>query len=97
MKKRRTPYRVIQEHHITYTPNKTCLMFRSEHTIITKLNRLLKSKPSEAFLLELEKCHQNLRSTQSYSSKEMVHLKKNNQKIKKQRIRKKRSTVKISK
>lgn len=95
MKKRRTPYRVIQEHHITYAPNKTCLMFRSEHTIITKLNRLLKSKPSEAFLQELEKCQQNLRSTQPYGPKEMVQLKKNNQKIKKQRKRKKR-TIKIS-
>ena len=97
MKKRRTPYRVIQEHHITYTPDKTCLMFRSEHAIITKLNRLLKSKPSEAFLLELEKCQQNLRSTEAYSSKEMVHLRKNNQKIKEQRIKQKRRTLKTSK
>ena len=91
MKKRRTPYRVIQKHHITYAPNKTCLMFRSEHTIITKLNRLLKSRPSEAFLQELERCQQNLRSTQSYGSKEMAQLKKNNQKIKKQRKQKKRT------
>ena len=89
MKKRRTPYRVIQEHHVTYTPNKICLMFRSEHTIITKLNRLLKSKPSEAFLQELERCHQNLRSIKSYSSKEMLELKKSNQIIKKQRKEKK--------
>ncbi|WP_455282382.1 hypothetical protein [[Eubacterium] cellulosolvens] len=97
MRKRRTPYRVIQEHHITYAPDKTCLMFRSEHAIITKLNRLLKSKPSEAFLLELEKCQYALRCTQSYSSKEMVHLKKNNQKIKKQRLKKKRRPLKTSK
>ncbi len=90
MKKRRTPYRVIQEHHITYAPNKTCLMFRSEHTIITKMNRLLKSRPSEAFLQELERCQHNLRTAQSYSSKEMAQLKKNNMKIKKQRKQKKR-------
>ena len=66
-------------------------MFRSEHTIITKLNRLLKSRPSEAFLQELERCKQNLSSTQSYNSKEMAQLKKNNQKIKKQRKQKKRT------
>jgi hypothetical protein len=72
-------------------------MFRSEHAIITKLNRLLKSKPSEAFLQELEKCQHTLRSTQAYSSKEMVHLRKNNQKIKKQRLKKKRKPRKTSK
>jgi hypothetical protein len=71
-------------------------MFRSEHTIITKINRLLKSKPSEAFLQELERCQQNLRTTQPYSSKEMAQLKKTNQKIKKQRKNKKRTTNKSS-
>jgi hypothetical protein len=72
-------------------------MFRSEHTIITKLNRLLKSRPSEAFLQELERCQQNLRSTQSYNSKEMAQHKKNNQKIRKQRKRKEHGTLKAYK
>jgi uncharacterized protein (DUF3084 family) len=66
-------------------------MFRSEHTIITKLNRLLKSRPSEAFIQELERCQQNLKTTESYSSKEMAQLKKTNQKIKELRKQKKRT------
>ena len=46
---RRTRYRVIQEHHVSYEPEETALVFKSEHHIITRLNRLAKSKPSKYF------------------------------------------------
>ena len=87
-RKKRTPYRVIQKHHISYKPVKTCLMFRSEHSIITNLNRLLKSKPSEDFLSCLATCIIELAMADQYSPRAMSILKLNNQKLRKQRRQK---------
>jgi len=48
---RRPRYRVIQSHHPDYAkPEETVLVFKSEHNVITRLNRLAKSKPSAYFV-----------------------------------------------
>ncbi len=47
--------RVAQRHHVSYDPEVTVIIYRSEHEVITKLVRLLKSRPSEDFLVILGK------------------------------------------
>jgi hypothetical protein len=47
--------RVIQRHHISREPEIVRHVFRFEHEVLTKLDRLLKSTPSWTFLYELDK------------------------------------------
>jgi hypothetical protein len=42
--------RTIQEHHITYSPEKTVKVFKGEHELITKMNRYSKRTVSKGFL-----------------------------------------------
>ncbi|MCJ7759831.1 hypothetical protein MUP59_01655 [Candidatus Bathyarchaeota archaeon] len=91
--RRRTPYRVVQRHHLSYDPEVTVHIFRSEHGIITKLQRLLKSQPSETFLTLLSEFVQTQRQTRTpYSESEMRCLHEENQ-VLKQKIRKKRKRL----
>ena len=92
-RRRRIGYRVIQEHHLSYNPPKICLIFRSEHTVITKLNRLLKSKPSESFIMALASCLSDLASVISYSPEEMGRLRREN--LKKKADKKKQRKLKV--
>jgi len=57
-------------------------MFRSEHGIITKINRLNKSQPSETFLNLLSEFIQTQRQTKTpYSESDMKHLLEENLKL----------------
>lgn len=53
-KKRRWKRRIIHRHHISYTPELITFIYGSEHDVLTKIRRLLKSKPSEGFIDQLE-------------------------------------------
>ncbi len=80
--RRRTRYRIVQRHHISYDPDVTVHMFRSEHGIITKINRLNKSQPSEIFLNLLSEFIQTQRQTKTpYSEYDMKRLLEENQKL----------------
>jgi hypothetical protein len=81
--RRRTRYRIVQRHHLSYDPEVTVHMFRSEHGIITKINRLNKSQPSETFLNLLLEFIQTQRQTKTpYSESDMKRLLEENQKLK---------------
>jgi hypothetical protein len=80
--RRRTRYRIVQRHHISYDPEVTVHVFRSEHGIITKINRLNKSQPSETFLNVLSDFVQTQRQTRTpYSESDMKRLFEENQKL----------------
>jgi len=91
MPKRRTPYRVIQEHHISYEPEVTKRVFRIEHRILTWLSRIAKSKCSETFL---EQCALffDTKIGNTYSEEEMERMFEDNQR--KKLARKKRAKKK---
>ena len=46
--------RQIQRHHVSYSPERTILIFKAEHMILTWLNRMTKP-PSWAFMNQVEK------------------------------------------
>jgi len=54
MTRHRTPYRVIQRHHVSYAPEEIRHIYRIEHRIITWLNRIAKSRCSKYFLSALQ-------------------------------------------
>jgi uncharacterized FlgJ-related protein len=103
MTRRRTPYRIIQQHHISRDPEIIVRIFRSEHSVLTKLNRLRKSVPSWAFpnavsawLQEIEK--RPWKSKRSpYLPSEMDEIEKENQKIKAERRKQTKLRVRRSK
>jgi hypothetical protein len=79
MGRRRTPYRVIQRHHLSYAPEVVKYVFRSEHRILTWLDRVEKSKPSQTFLDELQNFVLKKRGGCSYTDDEMRRLYEVNQ------------------
>lgn len=90
--RRRTRYRVVQRHHLSYQPEMVAHIFRSEHGIITKLSRLEKSRPSCTFLQVLDSFIQNQkRNRVPYTESEMRRLYEENQNLrnKKQKEKKK--------
>lgn len=79
--RRRTRYRVVQRHHLSYDPEIIAHIFRSEHGIITKLRRLEKSRPSCTFIQILENFIQSQKSSKiPYTESEMKELCEDNQK-----------------
>ena len=103
MTRRRTPYRVVQQHHISHDPEITCLVFRSEHDAVTKLNRLEKSNPSQVFLELVEGwllwMRQKIkdRLIGPYSQDMMTHLRDENMGIKAECRKQKKLRVRRSK
>lgn len=77
-RRRRTRYRVINIHHVEYTPPKTVLLFRSEHNVVTRLGRLAKSVPSAAFLELTSQWVSMMRLKSSLSEAEMFQRREEN-------------------
>jgi hypothetical protein len=88
MGRRRTPYRVIQRHHISYDPPQTVLLFRVEHRILTWLDRIKKSKCSTIFLNRLADFLYLKAMEEQYNQREMGELLKQNQRRRLERRRK---------
>jgi len=97
---RKPRYRVVQRHHLNYDPEVTCLVFRSEHDAVTKLNRLEKSNPSQVFLELVEgwllRMRQKIKDRMigPYSQDMMTHLRDENMGIKAERRKQKKLRLK---
>jgi hypothetical protein len=90
--RRRTRYRVVQRHHLSYSPEMIAHIFRSEHGIITKLSRLEKSRPSCTFLQLLEDFIQKQKKSKiPYTESEMKQLYEENRNLRNKRQKEKRA------
>jgi len=53
--------RIVNRHHKSYDPEIIVHLFWSEHEVVTKMRRLLKSRPSEDFPICLDELREEFR------------------------------------
>jgi len=91
MTRPRSSYRIIQWHHVSYKPEVKILLFRNEHEVITKLNRVLRAKDiSENFVCLLDEVSDGLKDRYLLEQSQMEARLEDNQKIKAERKKQKK-------
>src|SRR4030043_657191 len=96
-KRKRSKFRVVQKHHISYEPENTSIVYKSEHRDVTIKNRMNKQmvKTSEYYLkclIEWSEKRLEKYNTYVHSSLDMNLLYVKQEERKMQRIKNKKSS-----